>query len=411
MKIANLVKGSAALVMIAALASCGSKSKKEYDLDNSKLIPVKTSDSKYGFMNKNGEIVMSDEFKHKPSAPVNGVFSVSNDDGEYTIYKLNGDKYDEFGSYGKVKGVGVLDEGLLVVAPKDKPMAVLDKNGDEKFIVEISGEEVLATGNRFSDGMLAVQQQTDGLWGYIDKNGEVIIKPAYDSAEPFLKGKALVSKNEKDGNEYKTVYTVIDKKGEPVLKVKDKYSNVYTSPVYDGLIVSSVDGDNTTWYLIDFKGEEKVKFPEKVQAIQDFDGKNIIYVNDGLYGAMNLKGEDVVKPKYEELAFDGSNFLAGKGEKGEVKSYVILKSNGEETDKTFDTSHMEKVGKHGYFMKDGNTYIFVGDDGKEKNKGNEVKNFYVPSYHYDTISTDKKDKDGNSLSVKSSESNNAAGEE
>lgn len=392
MKIGNVVKGSAAVLLIAAMTSCGSKSKRDYDLDNTDLIPVQTSDSKYGLMNKKGEIVLSDEWKSMPSTPVNGFFTVATDDGGVKLYKMKGsDKYDEI-DYGKLSDAGVFDEGLIVVAPTGKPMAVLDKNGEEKFIIEVSGEKVKGTANRFTEGLLAVQVENDNLWGFIDKNGEVVIKPAYSEAWPFFNGKALVAKKEKSGDDTKTVYSVIDKKGEKVLDVKDKYDIVKMHPDYNGLIVGETVENNgkssTRWALIDFNGEEKVKFPEKVTKIVDIDGKNIIYISDdNQYGAMNLKGEDVVKPKYEALAFDGSNFLAGKGDNREVKSYVIVNGKGEETDKKYETTKMARLGNHGYFMQEGKNVIFVGDDGKEKVKNNEVKDLEIPSYYYSTIST------------------------
>jgi hypothetical protein len=43
----------------------------------------------------------------------------------------------------------------------------------------------------FSEGHAAVK--ADGRWGYIDKTGRVVIKPQFESAEPFSDGLAAVS--------------------------------------------------------------------------------------------------------------------------------------------------------------------------------------------------------------------------
>lgn len=40
------------------------------------------------------------------------------------------------------------------------------------------------------EGLLPIQQ--GGKWGYINRSGEVVIKPQFDSAEPFAEGLALV---------------------------------------------------------------------------------------------------------------------------------------------------------------------------------------------------------------------------
>ena len=50
----------------------------------------------------------------------------------------------------------------------------------------------------------------DGKWGFIDKNGKVVIEPQYDFAEPFSEGLGKVKKDGKWG--------FIDKSGKVVIE-------------------------------------------------------------------------------------------------------------------------------------------------------------------------------------------------
>jgi hypothetical protein len=53
-----------------------------------------------------------------------------------------------------------------------------------------------STARKFSEG-LAPASNAKGYWGYIDKKGEWVIKPAYDFTDNFENGEARVMKDQK----------------------------------------------------------------------------------------------------------------------------------------------------------------------------------------------------------------------
>ena len=53
----------------------------------------------------------------------------------------------------------------------------------------------------FVDGLAAVRigDESTGKWGYIDKQGKMVVNPQFDSTEPFAEGLAAVRNGDKWG--------------------------------------------------------------------------------------------------------------------------------------------------------------------------------------------------------------------
>ena len=89
----------------------------------------------------------------------------------------------------------------------------------------------------FTEGMCAVM--LDGKWGYVDENGKIVVKPQYDDAGPMYCGRAYVSKN--------GLFGYIDKKGNIVIPLRYDGARVFQDGVGEVLL-----GDE--WILIDTTG-------------------------------------------------------------------------------------------------------------------------------------------------------------
>jgi hypothetical protein len=106
------------------------------------------------------------------------------------------------------KKLGYIDlEGKIAVEPRydqggefSEGMAAVQSEGHWVFISK-SGEIMaefpagVAFAYPLSEGLSLVTADTDGggrKMGYVDRNGKWAIKPAYDDAEPFKNGLALV---------------------------------------------------------------------------------------------------------------------------------------------------------------------------------------------------------------------------
>src|SRR5574343_1181551 len=80
----------------------------------------------------------------------------------------------------------------------------------------------------FSQGLAAIR--IGYAWGYVDRNGALVVPPVFDDARDFSGGFAAVSQNEKWG--------FINPKGEWVIPAQ--YSHV--SGFSDGLAAVTIDG-------------------------------------------------------------------------------------------------------------------------------------------------------------------------
>lgn len=132
-------------------------------------------------------------------------FSQLKDD--YLIKVFKG-KYDEVGvesGYMNLKGDTVIPFGkyyycytdtlknFAIVLKKKGPLIGIDRNENELFEVYWSDNGP----DHVAEGLFRIKK--DGKIGYSDTNGKIVIKPQFDCAFPFEKGKAKVS------NDCKTV--------------------------------------------------------------------------------------------------------------------------------------------------------------------------------------------------------------
>src|SRR5262249_22741119 len=138
----------------------------------------------------------------------------------------------------------------------------------------------------FSDGLAPVQ--VDERWGYIDKEGAIVIKPEFIAADPFSEGLAFVT----IAPESKAV---IDRKGK-VLFAADYYQHGRFS---EGL--ASVYPVHN-WACTGAKFEVREKCP---------DGKG--FPRDHLLGYIDTSGSMVIPPRFLSAGefHDGLAYASG----------------------------------------------------------------------------------------------------
>jgi hypothetical protein len=162
-------------------------------------------------IDKTGKRLTTQEFVQVYHIPFEGLYAV----------KISGSSglASEKDVWGVVDSKGVLQgarfktqpyfsEGLATFS-QDGLTGFMDKSGT--VVVKPAYKNVLA----FSEGMAAALFD-NGLWGYINKKGETIIKPAYISAGRFSEGLAVVSTGKTSFDKDKQT-GVIDKTGKVVI--------------------------------------------------------------------------------------------------------------------------------------------------------------------------------------------------
>lgn len=222
--------------------------------------------SKWGFINKSGQMVIPAIFGDATNFS-NGAFSA-------TLQPLTqgnrqnrlADRTGKFVSPPNLNVVSTFSEGLALVATGDGKdfalgyinkqwevvinpqylnampfrdgLAVVQIRSGKSFVIDKMGKTVINNDSvsldGFSEGLISFYQFNDktsqGLYGFLDKNGVVAIKPRFQDVENFSEGLALVKFREKLG--------FIDSSG--TFLIKPQFDNAESFS--NGLAMVWVDG-------------------------------------------------------------------------------------------------------------------------------------------------------------------------
>jgi hypothetical protein len=345
-------------ILFALVSSCGVK-QKEFLYD---YIPVrqKKDDKKISLIDYDGKIIVEDEFDYTSSIyPTDDVITEMKSDGKVRYWQIDDKKVkplidnEYYGGTPFFEGVAVVrdDKGLL---------SLIDKKG-KALIANLStiGEYQVVRTGVMSDGLIRFKT-TEGLWGYINKSGEVVIKPAYVRCENFVDGVARVSNSN-------TTFSVINKKGEEIFKGEGETSY---SPINDNVMpFKRKTGDAYFYGLIDIKSKEKIIKDAKYRYMRTpYDGYLSVANNDLEWGMINTKGEVIgdlrLKFGYAPI-YSKSGVILAKDD----KKIKMFDGKGELI-KTFDEySVIYPVGKNRFFAYRANGKFDILDkDGKEVSK-------------------------------------------
>ena len=299
------------------LSSCGGSSTEDITEKFEAVPVIVEKGDNWSLVDRDGKFLYQDEFENQPTAVMEGHFAVREGDN-YVLYKATDKKPTAVKGCEELVSVGMMSDGLIPVTKKDSRISVINKSGEQVFeITPVNKHEIVESDIWFCDDMLAIRDD-EGNWGFVNRKGEVAIKPQYLSVGQFDDGLAVVSKS----GEEKT-YEVIDKKGETVFKFKKGWEPV-NMHFESGVLV--VNDNNDRYLLVDKKGES-TKCPAKVKSIGDINKDYIVFGEDGNYGVMKRKDmEIVIRAKYNRITIMPDNKFLCLGSKGEAD---ILNAEGE----------------------------------------------------------------------------------
>ncbi|CAM4149161.1 WG repeat-containing protein [Paenibacillus alkaliterrae] len=138
-------------------------------------------DDKYGFIDQSGKVVIAPQFM---TAPTNFSKGLAGGIRDFSLVYID-DEGNTVVDTGFNGYFGVYSEDGLAAVMRDGLWGYINQAGS--IVIDFQYEEALD----FTDGLAAVKKE--GQWGYIDRNGQVIIPIQYSAANEFSEGVALVS--------------------------------------------------------------------------------------------------------------------------------------------------------------------------------------------------------------------------
>jgi hypothetical protein len=280
-------------------------------------------DGLYGYIDRSGTFVIEPRFIDAGGWE-DGAARVRLPDGEFAFIDSNGKYLMRPRQFDRL---GYLSEGLALFEPKGG--AKYDTDGFVKNVgfIDVAGRVVIAphlfAAYDFSEGVAAASVEFN-MCGYIDKQGNFVIKPAfefpsYQACGPFSEGLAHAMKGGKFGyidhtgsfvirpgydyaydfsEGYAVVgigsrYVFIDKRG----AVLGTSSYGFARAFSEGLAPVV---PNDKWGFIDKSGA--LAIPTKYEEVGDFsEGLAWVRIN-GKCGFINMHGDLVVPPKYDSAS-------------------------------------------------------------------------------------------------------------
>jgi hypothetical protein len=233
--------------------------------------------------------------------------------------------------------------------------------------------------NSSEANMDLIPVELNGQWGYIDRDGNYVINPQFESADIFRGGVALVKANEKFGFiDEKGNYTcpprfkdatgffegiawvvepdgpptAIDKDGKTLFQIKD--ADIVSNYV-EGLCRVWKEGDNHYYKFINRKGETVIT---GLNADANFSEGLVRASNGNKHGYMNKKGEVVINYQFDSA----SDFYNGTAVVKLGKKYGVIDKNGKYViNPQFDRIWADKGL---YIIKIGEKYGWCDEKGK-----------------------------------------------
>lgn len=211
--------------------------------------------NQWGFLNKQGEWAIAPEFGRRRSAyrtyggkrfysppfdPFRGELAPALVDGDLAYIDKQGETVKRFPEYDELRP---FHDGLAVFSIDDEK-GYLNKEWD--VAIEPAFEEA----GDFHEGLAAVNEGFADPYGYVNKQGDFEIDPQYDEAGPFSEGLAPVQTGAFDP------YGYINPEGEWAIEPQFEEAK----PFSEGLAFVSAEDDNEKYY-IDNTGTPQITSP------------------------------------------------------------------------------------------------------------------------------------------------------
>ena len=284
-----------------------------------------------------GELVVKDAFDKAPSPIVAGMFYMMNDEGSYDYYDISAPTQPVAGHFGSVTSFS--DDGVAVCSRIGGPLCVIDRKG--QVIKELPKE--VSQCSMFTRGMAAVQND-NGMWGYINLNGDTIVPAVYSSVNMYLYDDYALVVDNNQPNDSAINFSIIDKSGQVMFTASTlEYQPV--QPYFINGVLPVVKGDSLV--CLDHNGKEvanPIDDKEKVEAggYADFSrtpSGNYIVIKGKKTGMVDKDNKVLIPIEHDNLIdINGERLIAVDGD-----TFHIVDRNGKKVGNvTFANAHVSE---------------------------------------------------------------------
>jgi hypothetical protein len=335
------------VLLCGLLVSCN-----QSDSGKIEYFPFKENESDmWGLISAKGEVLVSDKFKELPTLVKDDRFWVQDEDGFYQLYSTKSNT--ELVNENEYAYISDFSEGRAVVAQRDSNITIIKKDGSVvKRLDKVEGKNVKWV-RAMSEGC-AVYCADDSLQGMLNKDGEPILKAKKASVSDMKEHRFIVYdefdfgfgeeadsvKLNDEMRELRKKFKVViyNESGKKLLSfTRNKYSEISYEFQSNLLAVATDNNGETSWGLINDKGEEVVKPNSKYDEITEVRGENFIFRHDDKYGVASIDGKTVVNAQYTALQFaDDKILIASTSELygSNPAEFFYLNLNGEKPSTT-----------------------------------------------------------------------------
>ena len=334
-KVAFIVIAVIIVVIIAILTTIYLIDRSKYDFEIEKVKDINYhiihEDTKYGVIDRNGQIVVDTEYDiiQIPN-PSKDIFVCMEDydsqKKEYHTKVLNAKSEELYQEYSNIQAIptettydGIPFEKTVLKYKESEKYGLLSIDGKE--ITEPIYDEISAI--PYKEGMLLVKQ--NGKCGVINIKGKQLIPIEYETitADNYYNEKSfykttgyIVSKKSEEGYRY----GYINYKGKVILKVE--YTQISR--------ITDMQEDKNVYLMVLKDGQAGILRDKKI--ILNYEYEDIAYnsYNDvfviqrnGKQGIANKKGKILIEPQYEHVTFAGIYVNAEKDNQN-----IVLDLNG-----------------------------------------------------------------------------------
>jgi len=245
---------------------------------------LKTTDgTKWGYIDANGNMVISARFDDAQDFQKNGL-AVVGSGGKYGVIDAAG----RFVVQPKYQWINPFSEGRAVVND-EHGFRLINQEGNVltrkaySFIADMHGGRAVYNESAGGDG--------SSRYGYLDPEGHEVIAAQYLEAGDFSAGKAVVNIQENE-------YALIDRNGRRLAT----YPYAYVGPLGDGMLPFQKDAGGKFGY-IDEQGH--VAIPAAFTSAFPFGhGRAIVNAAEDYqfrYGVIDRQGQWVIRPEYDDI--------------------------------------------------------------------------------------------------------------